>query len=146
VIVTKVAKVEITRAEGPTKLCGYTRYFAGLKEASSWLLLQSDTFPKTGAYDKHDVTVYFEDGGQWSGRLDCKHHSCPNNDLDVEAHIVSVCEFYAGRAKNPWCGEEKYRSFLEQQPPRADAVVQGLHRVERPSGSSGHPASVREDR
>lgn len=92
-------KITIERAEGPTDLCK-TRSFEGpdcWSMARSWLHGQSHTYPEKGGYDKHDFLVEFEDGHTYDGRLDCKHHNCEDNDLDVGQHIRHFLEFMAGK-------------------------------------------------
>jgi hypothetical protein len=105
--------IEITRVEGPTELCGITKeFFGGWFEANAWLKRQADTFPKVG-YDKHDFKVTFDDGQVYSGRLDCKHFTREDNDLDIHKHILEFCEWNAGIAKNPYCGKEKYEEWMK---------------------------------
>ena len=57
-----VKQITITRAEGPAHLCGKPRTFDSFDAASRWLRTCSDTFPRTGGYDKHDLVAIFEDG------------------------------------------------------------------------------------
>ncbi len=108
----KVKNIIIERVEGPSVLCRKPMTFESWEKARTWLYSQSDTFPKDGTYDKHDFTITFEDGKTWSGGLDCKHFTFPNNDLDVHEHVLSFCNWYAGLAVNPHCGIEKYQAFL----------------------------------
>lgn len=110
-----VKKIIITRGEGPTALCGKPHEFATFKLANTWLRWQSSTFPAKGGYDKHDFMIIFEDGEEYSGRLDCKHHSCENNDLDIREHILSFVRWNAGRETRPWCGMEKYLQWMSQE-------------------------------
>ena len=110
----KVSKIEITRAEGLSRLCGKTKVLASWDEARSFLFSQSDTFPEGGGYDKHDFKVTFEDGETYEGRLDCKHSSCSNPDLDVFQHILDYCIWYAGREKDPHCGVARYQEMMSQ--------------------------------
>jgi hypothetical protein len=110
-----VRKITITRAEGPTVLCGKLKEFTSFLDANTWLLSQDETFPKHGGYDKHDFKVEFEDGEIYEGRLDCKHHSCKNNDLDIKEHIASFVLWMSGRHPNPWCGKEKYDREMMQE-------------------------------
>ena len=110
-----VKKITIERAEGPTALCGMEKSFDSFA-AAAWLRSQAATFPATGGYDKHDFKVEFGDGETYEGRLDCKHFSCADADLDVFQHIKSTCVWMAGREKYPHCGEDKYRQFLKHHP------------------------------
>jgi len=70
-----VTKIEITRDEGPTALCGKKRTFKNFAACERWLGSQASTFPKSGGYDKHDFTVTFADGRTYSGRFDAKSES-----------------------------------------------------------------------
>lgn len=92
-----IKEITITRAEGPIALCDKPKYFDSWQSANSWLVSQSFTFPKGGCYDKHDFKIVFNDGQDYNGRLDCKHHSEPDNDLNLFTHIKEFCEFHAGR-------------------------------------------------
>ena len=65
----KVRSVEIHRAEGPSHLC-ITRTAGSFAEANRILRENAETAPKGGAYDKHDVTVTFEDGETYEARMD----------------------------------------------------------------------------
>ena len=50
-----VVSVTITRAEGPTALCGKPRTFSSFEQASAWLWSQAGTLPKTGGDRKSVV-------------------------------------------------------------------------------------------
>lgn len=111
----QAAKITITRAEGPTALCGISQTFEGpdcWAEANRYLHRMSISFPKEGGYDKHDFRVEFADGETWDGRLDCKHFSCEGSDLDVAKHVAGFARFYAGLACPSHMTEEKYRKVL----------------------------------
>lgn len=107
-----VRSITITRGEGPIDLCDKPRTFASWGDAETWLRSQGHTFPKDGTYDKHNFIVTFEDAETWEGRLDCKHPSCRDNDLDVKEHIRSLCEWHGGVARHPWCGAQKYAEIV----------------------------------
>lgn len=111
-----VKKITITRAEGPTIKCGKPHEFPSFIQASAWLWNQAYTFPKLG-YDKHDFKVEFEDGETYEGRLDCKHFSCTDPDLDIYQHLLSTCRWCAGREPYPHCGMEKYKAWMAQEDP-----------------------------
>jgi hypothetical protein len=119
-----IREITITRAEGPAELCDKPHYFDNWQDASSWLRSQSSTFPKGGCYDKHDFKVVFVDGEDYSGRLDCKHHTEPDNDLNLLEHIRHFCEFQAGRAKDTWCEPEEYQKIIAGKDP-ADVKAYG---------------------
>jgi hypothetical protein len=93
----EIKEIVIVRAEGPSSLCGKPKYFDSFITANNYLSSQSYSFPKTGGYDKHDFKITFIDGQTYDGRLDCKHHLCTDNDLNLYDHIVTFCKFYSGR-------------------------------------------------
>jgi predicted transcriptional regulator len=88
-----VKSVTIIRAEGPHALCGVPHTSPSFAEASRWLRSQAHTFPQTGGYDKHDLTVVFYDGETYYGRLDCKALNQPDNDLDVKKHMIDFLSY-----------------------------------------------------
>ena len=122
-------KIQITRAEGPTRLCGKTYTFEGescWEDARHHLYGQSSTFPKSGGYDKHDFVVTFDDGETWEGRLDCKHCTCDDPDLDVKGHIRSYAEFYAGRRRPAYMKPEVYLRVVEENAEAKKFMVEFL--------------------
>jgi hypothetical protein len=80
---TPLKSITITRAEGPTDLCGKPRTFDSWDAARHWLLRQRPTYSAQG-YAKHDCTVTWEDGSSYSLRLDCTRSG---EDCDV-SHAV----------------------------------------------------------
>jgi hypothetical protein len=94
-----VKKIVITRWEGPVELCNIPHEFTNFEDANAWLRNQSHTFATLG-YHKHSCEIEFEDGTEYSCRLDCKHHTKRNNDLDIIARLRSACEWYTGRKTN----------------------------------------------
>lgn len=66
-----VSRIEVTRAEGPVRLCR-KRSFNSLAAASAALLKAAPTYPPGGCYDKHDFKITFADGETYEGRLDCQ--------------------------------------------------------------------------
>ena len=111
-----VKKITITRGEGPCNLCGKPKEFTSFIDANIWLRCQDETFPKHGGYNKHDFTIEFEDGEIYQGRLDCKHHSCKNNDLDLREHVIGFTLWMSGRHPAPWCGKEEYEKMMKSFP------------------------------
>jgi hypothetical protein len=114
----EATKITITRAEGPSALCGKPRTFEGpdcWDASRKWLFSQCHTFPAQGGYDKHDFCVTFADGETYEGRLDCKHASCGENDLNVASHMRSFLRFYAGLHCPAHMTRERYEAFLAQQ-------------------------------
>ena len=86
-------RITITRAEGPSDLCHKPHTFEGARcwvAARAWLMGQSEPFPASGGYDKHDFKVEFADGETYEGRLDCKASDQDNADLDPAAHVRDV--------------------------------------------------------
>lgn len=120
----EAVKIEITRGEGPTALCGRTISLEGAdcwEQARRWLWSQCHTFPARGGYDKHDFRVHFSDGYVYEGRLDCKHASCGDNDLNVATHVRGFLRFYAGERRPPHMTPEQYEGCLRHNP---DAVAE----------------------
>jgi hypothetical protein len=90
----RVNSVTITRAEGPTNLCGKPMTFPSTASASRYLRGQSSTFPGPGqGYDKHDFSATFRNGDTYRGRLDCRSRNAPDNDLDVAHHMRAFTRF-----------------------------------------------------
>lgn len=85
-----VTKIEITRCEGRTALCGKKRTFKTFASCALWLKSQASTFPKSGGYDKHDFTVAFADGRTYSGRFDAK----PDSDFHLGRRIAQCRAYY----------------------------------------------------
>jgi hypothetical protein len=110
----KVKEILLSRTEGPINLCYKNMSFPSFTAVNIFLLGASNTFPKNGGYDKHDYKITFEDGETFEGRLDCKHFSCSDNDLNLLAHILNYCEWQAGLTKYPHCGEKRYKEYLAQ--------------------------------
>lgn len=93
----KVIRVELTRAEGPSDLCG-TKFFNSLAEADAQLRENALTAPEGGGYDKHDFTLTFEDGETYEGRIDVVH---PNNkrgtkNETIGEHVRDFLRFSSG--------------------------------------------------
>ena len=66
-----VKQVTVTRAEGPCELC-VTKIVGSIPAANDILAHNSLTGPERG-YDKHDVTVEWEDGQTYEARIDVEH-------------------------------------------------------------------------
>ena len=115
----EATQIVITRAEGPSALCGKPHTFDGpdcWAAARKWLFRQSTTFPSQGGYDKHDFSVTFADGYVYEGRLDCQHSTCSGADLNVASHVHSFLTFYAGKRRPDHMTRERYEDFLARQP------------------------------
>jgi len=131
-------KIEITRAEGPSALCGNLQTFEGADcwaRAQAWLSRQSHTFPAEGGYDKHDFSVTFADGYVYEGRLDCQHRATSHPDLDVAAHVLSFLTFYAGIRCPSHLTPERYRAFLARDPETVAECREALERCVIPGAA-----------
>ena len=82
------------RAEGPIKKTGVNKIFDSWAKANSHIWCYASTYPKMG-YDKHDVTVIWEDGTEYNLRLDCQH---PENKYfngnEIDKRIHRALKFY----------------------------------------------------
>lgn len=108
-----VKEIYLYRAEGPALSDGTRkRTVKTYKEARSVLRDWSSTAPKAGeGYDKVDFKVTFEDGETYEGRLDIKHYTAPNNDLDVAQHIKDTVKYYSGE-RPAWRKEKDYEDSM----------------------------------
>lgn len=123
------AKITVTRAEGPHKLCGKTKTFKGPRcwvAANAWLMGQSETFPATDGYDKHDFCVTFADGETYSGRLDCKASDCSDPDLNVASHVRDFLEFLAGTRRPAWMNDQQWQRALDAHAEDRPAAIEYL--------------------
>jgi len=84
----KLKQIRIERAEGPCDLC-IERTFDTLDQAQRWINNQRETYPKLG-YDKHDVTITWDNGNKFSIRLDCQHPE--NKYYDGNNIILNVIQ------------------------------------------------------
>ena len=112
-----IKKVEVTRAEGPSHLCG-TKIVSTLAEANEILVRNAETAPKGGAYDKHDFLIEFEDGEVYQGRIDV-HHPSYEKPEKIGEHVIHHLRFYGGLCTPEELPShftpEKYRNFITQQ-------------------------------
>ena len=109
-----VKSIMIMRAEGPSKLCGVKHYFNSWREANRFLWEYNSSYPGMNeGYDKHDFTVIFDDGLEWSGRLDVKQSSVPDNDQDIRMHIRDFAEFQSGQFCPAWMSLHDYQRCLQ---------------------------------
>lgn len=108
-----VSKIVITRAEGPSNLCGKPQVYCDWSMAEAGFRSSNVTLPGPEmGYDKHDFIVYFQDGETYEGRLDVKQRCCPDNDQNVKEHVNSFMSFYAGIGKPGWMSLENYERAL----------------------------------
>jgi hypothetical protein len=90
----EVKEVVITRAEGPSDLCGIKHTFASLSEAESLIRMWAYQMPvEQGGYDKVDFKVGFNDGDCYGGRIDMmpKHRY----GYSIKSHMVDTIKYYA---------------------------------------------------
>jgi len=116
-----VKKVTIHWAEGAIAYGDqYPMDFPSIKAASDHIKAAAHNFPKDGGYDKHKFTVEWdhmdEDGtpSTYTGRLDCKHYSCPDSDLDIAAHIKELQEWYLDQENREAMGGDANLSPVEE--------------------------------
>jgi hypothetical protein len=118
----KVKKIVITRLEGPVHKCDCSKEFNSFKAADEWMWSEERTFPKDG-YDKHQVTVEWEDGTEWKIRIDAHHPDSERfrgSDNSIPTKIYSLCNWY-GNPKNVGGPDQKmneeiakgHREFLD---------------------------------
>jgi hypothetical protein len=86
-----IQKVVIERAEGLTghytmKKLEFTGDTAET-ESNCWLHEIAKTAPKTGGYDKTDVSVTLSNGQEYSFRFDVMHTSLSDNDTSIRQHM-----------------------------------------------------------
>jgi hypothetical protein len=91
-----IKSITINRAEGRIEYCK-KHEFNSMKDVDHHMIWHSDTYPKMG-YDKHDVTVLWEDGTKYNFRLDAMH---PENkyhrslsENTVSYHIERSIRYY----------------------------------------------------
>lgn len=103
----KVKQVELSNSESQYVKDGtYT-----LVEANNILRRAAGYAPDSGAYDKTNFVVIFEDGFRYGGRLDLqrRHMGMPN---PLKDHIVGHVRFCTGEHKPYWMTEEQYKETL----------------------------------
>ena len=110
----KVKEIYLNRLEGKSVYCNKPVIFKSYKEARSKLFDWGMNAPMEGeGYDKVNFKVTFEDGETYTGRLDIKHPSATNNDLDVSKHVRDHILFYCGDQKPYWMTKERYELSLQ---------------------------------
>ena len=77
----KVKEITIIRKEGSSHKCNIEHKFTSYKEANNFIIKNEDSYPDIG-YDKHIFSICWEDGSNYSGRLDLKHPSNKHYSLD----------------------------------------------------------------
>lgn len=131
----KAVKFEITRAEGPTHLCGKKTPVSSWKEADAIFSEVARTAPTTGGYDKCDFRITFEDGETYEGRMDVKGN--PDENETLAQHVGQLARFYAGRRKPDHLNQQQYDDFLAQNesynPGLANSYAEFLDKYEIPA-------------
>jgi hypothetical protein len=108
-------KITITRAEGPSHLCGKPYEASSFEEAQRILWNMSTTGPRIG-YDKCDFKI--EDaaiGLEYDGRYDLVHFSIEPPDL--KSHCTGFLRFMGGAGKPLSMSEDTYQRFLNRRVP-----------------------------
>lgn len=109
-------KIVITRAEGPSHLCGKPHTFEGelcWSSAEAFLFTSASSAPRAGGYDKHDVTIEFGQAGE-NGHLTFQTRF----DLSYEgsgrlgAQVRREWEYNAGRWHPARMTDEQHRAAL----------------------------------
>lgn len=89
--------ITVTRATGPTDLCGKPRLFAGLNcWAKSAVMLGGLSYQPAQAFAdgaKHDFKVVFANGTVYDGTISCRDDDC---NCDIRAHVLAQLSFAAG--------------------------------------------------
>jgi hypothetical protein len=111
----KLKAISLTRAEGPTAVCGPAPTVTTWQAAEDILRKWSDTAPEKGGYDKCDFTLVFgqADGEdfEYKGRYDLKHWRCEAPSLT--AHLQSEALFAIGAYCPAHLTEAQYQHFRE---------------------------------
>lgn len=91
-----VREIEITRAEGPSELCGRPHVVRSFEQASALLAMWAVDAPEGGAYDKCDFVVRFDGiDGEYTGRYDLQGLDTGGYP-DLRAQVARVIMFAAG--------------------------------------------------
>lgn len=115
-------KITITRAEGPSHLCGKPQTATSFGEAQKVLWNMSTTAPRLG-YDKCDFQIDDAEADfTYRGRYDLQHFSVAPPDL--KSHAVGYLRFMGGAAKPMSMREEAYQAYVRRMIPE-DAERKG---------------------
>lgn len=96
------AKITVTRAEGPTALCGVQRIFSDYAQANTFLREQSLIAPTDGSYHKFDFKIEFADGEEYTGRYDLRHYGHQTECCDLPRHCRDHLKWLAGNRGAVW--------------------------------------------
>jgi len=107
----KVKSIKIERAEGPISLCRKHK-FNSLENADRHMTFYENSYTKLG-YDKHNITITWEDNTEYKFRLDAQHPENPyyqNNKISYR--IKQSKDYYLG-LKNPDGFDRESVTFFE---------------------------------
>lgn len=90
----KALEILVARAEGPHDMC-FSAICYSFKAANALLSYNAETASESGGYDKHDVTITFEDGETYEARIDV-YHPTKEKFERIEDHVRDHCTFYGG--------------------------------------------------
>ncbi|MEN7527898.1 hypothetical protein [Cupriavidus sp. DL-D2] len=109
---SKLKLITITRAEGPSSMCGKPQTAATFHGAD-WILHRwSSTAPEKGGYDKCDFRIEWENGMVYEGRYDLKHWRVEHPSLSC--HVLGFIEFSIGKACPHHMRQERYEAYVQQ--------------------------------
>lgn len=109
-----VKQITIEWAEGYNGYCDqFPKTFDSFSDVNAFLLTNSHQFADNGGYDKHKFNVIWNDGDTegYTGRLDCKHFKCSNNDLNMGQHIREFMQYICEQENDSEKG--KAQNFLK---------------------------------
>jgi hypothetical protein len=115
-----IKQIRITRAEGPTELCGILQTANTFEEASRILGSIAATAPDSGGYDKTDFIVEFEDGETYAGRADIKRGHLAGYDL--REHIASFLGYLGGTRKPTHLNDTLWKQVCARNEASGDAA------------------------
>lgn len=94
-----IESVTINWKEGRQNYEKYPMTFKSVAEANKKILSNSFDAPASGGYDKHSFTIKWKDGNVYEGRMDVKHPSQMNADLDMKHHVEEFANYLIHKSK-----------------------------------------------
>jgi hypothetical protein len=94
-----IDSVTINWKEGRQNYEKYPMTFKSVAEANKKILQNSFDAPASGGYDKHSFTIKWKDGNVYEGRMDVKHPSQMNADLDMKHHVEEFANYLIHKSK-----------------------------------------------
>ena len=76
------------------------------------LIARDEVYNKNQGYCKFKYTAFWEDGSQWTARLDINKSMYRKNNL-IADDILSVCLFNSGQNKPFDMTEDEYQNYLQ---------------------------------